>query len=63
MCKPHKGNGMKGKEEYQTRQEKVARISEKEQRQERPSCPDCGSVSKYDPDTGECTFCMIMFGV
>jgi hypothetical protein len=34
MCKPHKGNGSKGKLNNQTRQEKKARISEIEQRSE-----------------------------
>lgn len=34
LCKPHKGNGFKGKHCDQTRQEKVARLSEKEQRRE-----------------------------
>lgn len=34
FCKTHKGNGMKGKLCDQTRQEQLARISEKEQRNE-----------------------------
>jgi hypothetical protein len=34
MCKGHKGNGMKGTLTNQTWQERRARISEKEQREE-----------------------------
>jgi hypothetical protein len=33
MCKPHKANGSKGSLNNQTRQEKKARLCEKEQRQ------------------------------
>lgn len=34
FCKPHKGNGSKGRHCNQTHQEQRARISEREQRQE-----------------------------
>ena len=34
MCKPHKANWAKGSHNHQTRQEKKARQSEKEQRRE-----------------------------
>ncbi len=33
-CKPHKANGCKGTADAQTRQEKRARLAEKEQREE-----------------------------
>jgi len=34
MCKPHKSNGFKGKLDCQTKQEKKARASEREQKWE-----------------------------
>lgn len=34
MCKPHKANGIKGGTNAQTRQEKLARVSYGEQRQD-----------------------------
>lgn len=35
LCKPHKGNGMKGRTAHQTVQERRARIVERQERTER----------------------------
>lgn len=37
MCKPHKGNGIKGKLASQTWQERRARVAEAEQREHAPN--------------------------